>query len=209
MQIKSLTLPVNAPLRQTAFYEDVLGLRALSNAEGTIIQAGLTKLSFTEGQDRHHFAFNITPAKIEAAREWLLARGAKLIDGKVHHFADWNAHAVYFWDPAGNVVEFIARHDLPAPKDQPDFTPADILSVSEIGLHAPDPAALAAQVMAQTGATYYRPPSSDFHPVGDAEGLFIIVPAGRLWFPDTGVPAAGHPSALRVETHGKVVGLLG
>ena len=197
MRITALTLPTTHPVQQTAFYQTTLGLPV---SPDKAIQAGHTTLRFTEGTDRHHFAFNITPTKIDAAHAWLTQRGVKLIDGKIHHFESWNAHAVYFWDPAGNVVEFIARHDLPAPDDHGPFTPADILSVSEIGLNAPDPAALAAALMAQTGATYYRPPGPDFHPVGDEEGLFIIVPTARPWFPDTGVPALGQPDSLTVQT---------
>lgn len=167
------------------------------------VQVCHTTLRFTEGTDRHHFAFNITPTKIEQALTWLTERSVELIDGRVHHFESWNAHALYFWDPAGNVVEFIARNDLPIPDDKNPFTPADILSVSEIGLNAPDPAALAATLMAQTGTTYYRPPSPDFHPVGDEQGLLIIVPTGRLWFPETGVPALGAPQ--EVEADGKTL----
>jgi len=57
--------------------------------------------------------------------------------------------------------------------------------------------------MAQTGTTYYRPPSPDFHPVGDEQGLLIIVPTHRPWFPDTRVPALGTPE--KVEVDGKTL----
>jgi len=200
MKITSLTLSTAGSAQATAFYSQALGLPL---PQDNTIQAGQTTLRFTEGSDRHHFAFNITPTKIEAARDWLTERGVELIDGKIHHFESWNAHAVYFWDPAGNVVEFIARHDLQVPDDNNPFTPADILSVSEIGLNSPDPAVLAATLMAQTGTTYYRPPSPDFHPVGDEQGLLIIVPTHRPWFPDTRVPALGTPE--KVEVDGKTL----
>ena len=27
-------------------------------------------------------------------------------------YSHWNAHSIFFLDPGGNVVEYIARHDL-------------------------------------------------------------------------------------------------
>lgn len=46
-------------------------------------------------------------------------------------------HNYYFPHPAGNILEFIAREDLPA-KAGEDFRPEDILHISEIGLVVDD-----------------------------------------------------------------------
>jgi hypothetical protein len=39
----------------------------------------------------------------------------------------------------------------------------------------------------------------DFAAVGDIQGLFIVVRQGRIWFPNTSVPALPLPVDLLVE----------
>lgn len=135
----------------------------------------------------HHFAFNISENKIDAARDWLAER-VELIETppefrdpahapEVRWFKSWNAHALYFLDPAGNVVEFIARHDLPSKTDGP-FTPADILGISEIALAADDTLALANWIHDVTGFEPYKDQSETFRPMGDERGMFVIFKTG-------------------------------
>ena len=52
-------------------------------------------------------------------------------------YSHWNAHSIFFLDPGGNVVEYIARHDLKngAPGA---FSSRDILGTSEIALIVDD-----------------------------------------------------------------------
>ena len=110
------------------FYTAILELPLISEqAEQFMIRAGETTIRFVQvKQDGdapfYHFAFNIPENKIEKARDWQLKRTAlsatpvHMIDDKfpkdVRHFQNWNAHSIFFWDPAGNLVEYIARHDL-------------------------------------------------------------------------------------------------
>ena len=148
---------------------------------------GDSALALTESVERasplYHFAFNISENKIDAARDWLAER-VELIETppefrdpahapEVRWFKSWNAHALYFLDPAGNVVEFIARHDLPSAADGP-FTPADILGISEIALAANDTLALANWIHEVTGFEPYKDQSETFRPMGDERGMFVI-----------------------------------
>ena len=49
----------------------------------------------------------------------------------------WNSDSVYFKDAAGNVLEFIARHNLKNAVEE-EFDSSQILNVSEIGLPSED-----------------------------------------------------------------------
>ncbi len=88
---------------------------------------------------------------------------------------------MYFLDPAGNILEFIARHTLK--NDAPgDFTAKDILCASEIGIVSPDVVATADQLCDAAKIGRYHGGSEDFTAVGDEHGLFIVVKTGRKWF---------------------------
>ncbi len=94
-------------------------------------------------------------------------------------FPDWNAHAVYYLDAAGNILEFIARHNLPTATQQP-FSWQSILSVSEIGLATPDVRDFCQQLNTRLGLERWRGNDTDFAAVGDEEGLFIVTVNGRI-----------------------------
>ncbi len=125
-RILSLELLSAAPLATMRdFYQRLLGLRVVDDQpERLTIAAGETTLTFVnaepdDGKPFYHFAFNIPENKIEAASNWqrertpLLPIPPRLQDSRypndVVNYAHWNAHSVFFFDPAGNVVEYIAR----------------------------------------------------------------------------------------------------
>jgi catechol-2,3-dioxygenase len=169
------------------------------------VQAGATRVPFAEATQPmpsvYHFAFNIPENQLAEAKQWLASRVSLRKNGEHDewHFVDWNAHAVYFGDPAGNVVEFIARHNLPNAANEP-FDRRSLLSVSEIGLATPNVHESCRQLRAQLGITRWRGNDTDFAAMGDEEGLFIVVANGRRWFAD-GTPA--HPLPTTVITHGE------
>lgn len=129
--------------------------------------------TFVEGESTpHHFAFHV--ANLEPWKDRL--------DVTVEHdFSSWGgARAVYFRDPEENVGELIARPSTHAE-----------LSLAEVGLAVDDvPAAVA--TLAELGLAPYREADESFAPVGDADGLLIVVRVGRGWFP-VGVPAGDSP----------------
>jgi catechol-2,3-dioxygenase len=93
-------------------------------------------------------------------------------------FRHWNAHSVFFFDPAGNVVEYIARHDLGngAPGG---FSTENILYASEIGLIVDDVAATASAVKEVVGVVQYRGGDEQFRAMGDERGLLLVMKRGR------------------------------
>lgn len=173
-----------------SFYGTTLGLPIHRPADDRVeITCGRTVIEFTQTADStqpyYHFAFNIPQNKLDQAIAWMKPR-CPLVkrsggDEVVFHFENWNAHAIYFIDPAGNIGEFIARHTLK--NDAPgDFGIGDILCASEIGVVSPDVRATVAQIENGVGVETYKSASDEFAAVGDEQGLFIVVKTGRAWF---------------------------
>ena len=141
MQINRLILQTSALEELTAFYTVAMGLTADTKKENkTTIRIGSTELVFKQvsaADPFYHFAINIPANKIEEAKSWLSGR-AELIwmdqyKSDIANFVNWHAKSVYFFDPAGNIVELIARFDLDNKTDEP-FSSEQFLSVSEAGL---------------------------------------------------------------------------
>jgi hypothetical protein len=108
----------------------------------------------------------------------------------------WNAHSLYFTGHDRSVLELIIRRGLDNATGGP-FTSADLLSVSEVGVVVPDVAAMAACLNDDAEvAPYGGAVGSTFRPVGDVEGLLILVTPGRTWFPTADRVAAESPVAI-------------
>lgn len=196
-----------------SFYCRTLGLRELVTAESRSgrldLLAGETVLIFEQAPEawsgNYHFAFNIPANQFEAAQKWLMHRAPALSDkagNTSFHHSDWNADSVYFLDPGGNILELIARHNLKtnALDQKPHFDANRILSVSEIGLAVDDVEGAVANLITQIpGTAVYGSGEPDmFSAVGDENGLLIIVRQGRIWYPDSGIPALHLPVDIRL-----------
>src|SRR5262249_27317150 len=81
------------------------------------------------------------------------------------------------------------------------FGASSIVAVTEIGLTCADVPTQVAWLRAELGVeVYVGGASEEFAPVGDEEGLLIVVKQERVWFPDTGKPAVFAPLALTLTT---------
>ncbi|HYF62632.1 MAG TPA: hypothetical protein VD886_07445, partial [Herpetosiphonaceae bacterium] len=106
--------------RQREFYARVFGLAPLPGPAGELRFAiGASQLIFRPAPagppGLYHFAFNIPANQFAAAAAWARPRLDLIADADgadTFHFASWDAHALYFADPDGNIVELIARHGL-------------------------------------------------------------------------------------------------
>ncbi len=145
---------------------------------------------------------NVDPAWVESAAEWLEQRGVKPIlnDGRPFEFKDWQARAVYFFDPDGNILEFIGRERL-----RGEDHPGKIWSISEFGLQVDS----VVEARRRFGLTAFGEATSDFAAVGDDHGLLILVSLEREWFPHTGVPARVPTFSLDYLSESKLVTLTG
>ncbi len=196
-RILQLRLLTAVPLQEMKdFYHDLIGLPILEEKSDAItFGGGQTPVTFVNskpenGEPFYHVAFNIPENKILGAYEWQKPRtpldrlGDHLRDPRfpdeVVHFRHWNAHSIFFWDPAGNLIEYIARHDLKngAPRD---FTAKDILYASEIAFIADDVTNTALEIRKRLGLEQYRGGDDHFRALGDEHGLLLVIYRGRRW----------------------------
>ena len=135
-----------------------------------------------------------------AAKKWISTRIPLLKDknGKEDFESQsWNSDSVYFLDPAGKCLEFIARHDLKNAMDG-DFDSSQILNVSEIGLPSENVIEFANQLCMRLDLSVFnQEPNETFTPVGDDNGLLILPVQNRIWMPDLGVPARMLPVSVK------------
>lgn len=202
MQFHEIVAHTDKIAEMREFYAKQMGLPVAQGGAGIAITVGATRLIFQPGNsERYHFAFNIPENQLEAGAAWVQGF-APLLDVepgiKVADFENWNAHAVYFLDPAGNILELIARHGLANASDE--FA---LLEVSEVGMGVDDVPGATAHLAGLLGVSPFRPPLGHFAPVGDEHGLFILVSTGRIWHPDTGVPATEAPLEVDLSVDGQ------
>jgi hypothetical protein len=194
-RIRKLELLSAAPLtKMKEFHHELLGLGVEEKSERLTIAAGETPITFRkateeEGEPFYHFAFNIPENKIEAALDWqkkrtpLLPIPQTLRDPKfpdeVVNYSHWNAHSIFFFDPAGNVVEYIARHDLKN-SARGEFASKDILNASEIAFVVDDVEQTVTALKEAVGVVQYKGASDQFAALGDERGLLLVMKRGRV-----------------------------
>jgi catechol-2,3-dioxygenase len=203
MIIDKLQLLAASPETLQTFYCETLGLPGPSAG---FIQIGATRLGFLPApqawQGIYHFAFNIPPNLFDKACLWLSRRTSLLQDAQGETAFDfelpWNARAVYFHDPAGNILELVARRSLP--ESPPPFESAKLLSISEVGLAVEDVPRIVHRLEQSAGLEVFSGQGSDeFTAVGDDNGMFIVVQQGRRWYPQRSISAS--PLPLWVDFH--------
>jgi len=210
MRIKELILLTNNITGTKNFYSTKLGLEPVEErADFISYRTGSTLLTFRLSaidSPIYHIAFNIPHNKITEALLWceknrmhlIPYSGSDLID-----FPNWNAKSIYFTDNGGNILEFISRYDLKNAVSKP-FGPEHLLCVSEAGIVVDDVPAFAKQFTEKFEVPYYekQKPEPNFTVLGDAEGLLIVVPEKRKWFP-TSVISRKFPVQITFEQAGK------
>lgn len=192
-RIRKLGLQTAIPLPKMAeFYKTVLEMNVQLTEDKLIIDGGQTQISFVPAENGtkpyYHFAFNIPENKILSARKWLGEKTELAITppqlrdkdfpNEVRPFDFWNSHSLFFWDPAGNILELICRHDLKN-ATQGEFRSEDILYASEIGMVAEGTVnKLASQIKSTFQLSQYRGGGDDFRAIGDETGLLILFGQG-------------------------------
>ena len=189
MLIKQLRLYSKNLEELYKFYTDKLGFRAkLTNDTLVIKISANSELIFRKSETPYyyHFAFNIPTNKVYEAHKWLSKRVEILPEpesgNEIIHFVDWNAHAVYFKDPAGNIVEFIARHDLENTSTH-HFSIRDVLSISEIGVPCLNVLETFENLHNHLWLQRYSGDFEKFCATGDENGLVILTNMDRSWYP--------------------------
>jgi catechol-2,3-dioxygenase len=179
------------PSRAASFYASALAAEPIDDG----VRIGATTLRFEHSPPPapYHVAFAIPPGSIRSAFDWAQPRLAMLSD-EIFDFPFWNAEALYFEDPDGNVLELIARRG-----GERSFATRDIAGICELGLPVADPPNAIGSLEAELGLGVFSGDRDAFTAVGDAEGLFIVVRPGRNWLP-TQLAATEAPALVTVES---------
>lgn len=214
MKLAHLQIQTNNIEQTKAFYQDILELPIIKKQSDSVsVQAGKSILKFVENyqfKSIYHFAFNIPENKLDEAIEWCKSKiGLILIKDQnvITNFENWNAHAVYFYDNNGNLLEFIARHDLNNAQSE-KFSSKSILNISEIGIVNENPLELGKGLIAKHDLEFFSKNDNSelFAAVGDDEGLLIMVQPNRNWYP-TQTPSESNKTEVRIENNGAVIEL--
>jgi catechol 2,3-dioxygenase-like lactoylglutathione lyase family enzyme len=196
-RLLALELLSGAPLAtMKAFYGKTLDLTILKEAtDRFIVEAGETQITFIESPSAdpgrspfYHFAISIPENKIREALEWQKARTPILTipeprrapghPPEVAEDRQANAHSIFFEDPAGNLVEYVARHDLKNGHGG-RFGWSDLLHVSEIALIVDDVAGTAEKMAGPIGLRPRKGGTADVAAIGDEYGQIVLTKRGR------------------------------
>lgn len=142
MKIKEIELTISHFEETVAFYQNVflfIPETMEKNRISFLVGESVLTLMKDEQHDYfYHFAFNIHANLFQEAKAWLASKVALATeDGEDEiEFEEFmKAKACYFEDPAGNIVELIARKETSPRTLQQQFSPKEnILAISEIGL---------------------------------------------------------------------------
>lgn len=201
MRLRHVALATADPDALRPFYAETLGLPVSDTAEGFVVAVGASAVEFRQAPadtaPTYHVAFSVPGGSVDAAAAWLDARAGLLADdGRTQFRYDYlDATAVYAADPAGNVLELLAR-DGRSSTGNSEFGPGSFLDLGEIGIvvdDVPGAAAALAELFDVDGS-----PSGDFAYLGDRNGAFVIAAPGRSWFP-TDRPAVSAPLTVLAE----------
>lgn len=183
---KKVTLYTDRLEEMKGFYEYQLGLRIVEEDEASFTLAiGDSVLIFRQSARKavYHFAFNIPGNQFTLAKGWANARvPLNRQEGMDEIFyANFNADAFYFEDPAGNIVEFIARRNVDR---LGDFTVDSLLNISEVSITTPfveevgeKLEALAIPVRGNKGID---PHALNF--LGQGDAYILLVAPKRVWY---------------------------
>lgn len=212
MHFNEVILLTSSLVRTRQFYTRTLELEIVAESDDSLsFKAGDSVLTFKPGEGQkpiYHIAFNVTNNKFSDSFEWLDSKLdiLKMENGlPIAAYPDWNAESFYFHDNNGNILEFIARFDLPYYSAAP-FSTADIKEISEVGVVSGNVPQTAKELHEQFALPYFErsKPTDQFTVLGDDKGLLIITQQGRGWVP-THKPAQIFP--LTVVADGKEIKL--
>ncbi|WP_311082264.1 VOC family protein [Paenibacillus polymyxa] len=203
MKLKEVLLGTHSFEAMKAFYGSLLDFQVTE--EGPLrlsFQVGESVLAFQESShienEFYHIAFTIPTNKFIEAKQWVIDREISLIarsEEDEFFFENWNATALYLYDPDHNLVEFIAHHTLDNAVAEA-FGPNSILRISEIGLPVDDVPEVSRIITKTFQLNSWGGAGQKFAPLGNVEGSFIVIDKQRPWFPDDRLPAVFNTSVL-------------
>ncbi|SDN81803.1 hypothetical protein [Phyllobacterium sp. OV277] len=201
MKIFSARITVQDLSAAVSFYRDILQLPVEEHISHAVVTVGYSRLVMEQGtafSGVHHLAFGIAPTKFERIRDWLGRRIGLISVGDsdvVTGPQGWHSRSLYFIGPEGIILEYIAHDEysgLPFVGPQP-------FSIAEIGFAVENVKTSVDLLTTGFGVPPFPPQTDTFSPVGDTDGLLIVVDKNRLWFPTLNIHAARAPLLIEID----------
>jgi catechol-2,3-dioxygenase len=207
VRIDRVRIAVGGAAGAARFFSEVLELPVEPEGPSQRVTVGRSRLLLSEAPNPapavHHLAFDVPPGAFDEHRAWLAARVPLLADAdgatEFEGPPGWNSRSVYFEGPDRMVLELIARRNRAAETTSP--TP-HLGSVNEVGVAVADVPAAVARLHRAWGLEPFNGTSAEFAPVGDEEGLLILVAPGRPWYPTRDVTAGPLPLTVELAVDG-------
>lgn len=205
MKILNVTLTVCDLAAAVKFYRDILEMPVDENTSHAMVNAGSSRLSLIQGEafdGVHHLAFGILPSEFEQAHAWLSARVPLLVKNGQEIFVssgEWNSRSMYFLGPENIILEFIARDADANVKSDYKEKPL-ILSISEIGITVADVPEAVKRLSDELALPTFFYQNETFAPLGNHDGLLILVQQDRIWFPTKSLRPARGPLTVGIES---------
>src|SRR6188768_4176864 len=147
MKIEKVTIFSSHIEKQYQFYCDQLKFSCIEKNENFFsIKTGNSILqiqkTLEDVKSGYHLAFNIEPSLFLEAAAYLQLQHIQLLENEnkiLIDFPHWNARSIYFRDADQNILEYIAKYNLPHHQYDRLFNPKDVLAISEIGVPVNDP----------------------------------------------------------------------
>ncbi|OHU18735.1 hypothetical protein BKG76_19485 [Mycobacteroides franklinii] len=205
MRIHDVQITATDVASAARFYSETLELPVELDADSATVHIGESTLTMVPGpayHGAHHLAFTIPAGSLAPAKQWLSQRVTLQTDGQWHDEFDcapnWQARSLYFAGPDDAVLELIERNILDNRIAHP-FGVGDIRSLSEVGFGVSDVLGTQALMHDTLGLLPFGEPGPGFGPVGDHDGLFILVPTDVTWRPENRVPPAAAPTVVTAD----------
>lgn len=183
---KKAVLYTNRLEEMKGFYEYQMGFRIVEeDAASFTLSIGDSQLVFAES-DRsasYHFAFNIPGNQFSLAKSWASSRvDLNRQEGMDEiYYANFDADAFYFQDPAGNVVEFIGRRNVDR---MGNFSIDSLLDISEVSITTPNVKEVGEQLesleIPVRGNKGIEPSALNF--LGSGDAFILLVAPKRVWY---------------------------
>lgn len=186
MKFDSITLLTSEFEDTLQFYEEILECPIISiDANMFTVQIGETVLQFCRTADNeqpyYHFAIDIPYNHFHDIKAHFQNILFLSMENGQHsaYFEAFTAHAIYFNDPSGNIVELIAR--VSNMSDEPKFC-----RISEIGFvcnknQSVYQALSTYNITTHQGATF-SPHHLNFLGDPEEESYILLTPEGRRWY---------------------------
>jgi catechol-2,3-dioxygenase len=192
---------------QFDFYQNILGFKCYLSATKLKIITGTTEIVFKKSSSTpspfYHIAWAIPGNRLKEAKKWLKRRTSILLDSNGRSeffFSRINRTGIYFKDPAGNLLEFIALHDLREYNDIDNFTISDISFVNHVGITVKDVIKEIKNIKANLNMEYLSNLNKDFSKIGNDHEHLTLVSENRLWIPERKEPALIFPMKITLPS---------